>query len=122
MISAGLSSRGDGGHVVAALHGELDITGTANVIATLTATAAGNPRIIVDLAALEYIDCHALGALGRLRAQARQAGGDVLLAAPHGLVQRLLDLTGQAGVFAVHASVEEAVRAARGSPVTVTAG
>jgi anti-anti-sigma regulatory factor len=32
----------------------------------LTAAAAGNRRIIVDLAALEFIDCHALGALGRV--------------------------------------------------------
>ena len=122
MISVGLSTRDYGGHVVAALHGQLDVTGTADVIAMLTAAAAGNPRIVVDLAALEYIDCHALGALGRLRAQARQAGGDVLLAARHGLVRRLLGLTGLAGVFAVHTSVEEAVRAARGSPVPVTAG
>jgi anti-sigma B factor antagonist len=97
-----------GGHLVAALHGELDITGTASVIDVLTAAAAGNPRIVVDLAALEYIDCYALGALGRVRAQARHAGGDLLLSAPHGLVHRLLDLTGLIGVFAVHASVEEA--------------
>ena len=41
----------------------------------------GDARIIVDLAALEFIDCCALGALGRVRAQARQAGGDLLLAA-----------------------------------------
>jgi anti-sigma B factor antagonist len=116
MPIVGLSTRDYGGHVVAALHGELDITGTASVTAMLTAAAAGNPRIIVDLAALEYIDCHALGALGRLRAQARQAGGDVLLAAPHGLVRRLLDLTGLISVFAVHTSVDQAVRAAGGEP------
>lgn len=68
MAIAGLGTRDYGGYVVTALHGELDITGTASVIAVLTAAAAGNPRIIVDLAALEYIDCHALGALGRVRA------------------------------------------------------
>lgn len=68
MAIVGLGTRGYGGHVVTALHGELDITGTASVIAVLTAAAVGNPRIIVDLAALEYIDCHALGALGRVRA------------------------------------------------------
>ena len=53
----------DGGYAVVALHGELDVTGAASVIAALTAAAAGNPRIIVDLAALEYIDCYSLGAL-----------------------------------------------------------
>ena len=122
MAIVGLSTRDYGGHVVAALHGELDIVDAASVIAVLTAAAAGNPRIVVDLAALEYIDCHALGALGRLRAQARQAGGDLLLAAPRGPVRRLLDLTGLIGVFAVHASVDEAVLAAGCSPVAITAG
>ena len=65
MASAGLSTREYGGHVVVALHGELDIADAASVMAVLAAAAAGNPRIIVDLAALEYIDCHALGALVR---------------------------------------------------------
>jgi anti-sigma B factor antagonist len=122
MASAGLSTREYGGHVVVALHGELDIADAASVTAVLTAAAAGNPRIIVDLAALEYIDCHALGALVRVRAQARQAGGDLLLAAPRGPVRRILTLTGLTGVFSVHASVEEAVRTAGCSRLVVTAG
>jgi anti-anti-sigma regulatory factor len=33
-------------------------------MAVLAAAAARDPRIIVDLAALEFIDCCALGALG----------------------------------------------------------
>jgi anti-anti-sigma factor len=76
----------------------------------------------VDLAALEFINCYALGALGRVRAQARQAGGDLLLAAPRGQVRRILTLTGLIDVFSVHASVEEAVRAAGCSRLVVTAG
>ena len=76
---ARLSTREYGGHVVVALRGELDIADAASVMAVLAAAAAGNPRIIVDLAALEFIDCCALG---RVRAQARQVGGDLLLAAP----------------------------------------
>src|SRR5450755_1924205 len=47
---------------------------------------------------------------GRVRAQARQAGGDLLLAAPRGPVRRILALTGLIDVFSVHASVEDAVR------------
>ena len=122
MASAGLSTREYGGHVVVALQGELDIADSAGVTAVLTAAATGNPRIIVDLAALEYIDCCALGALVRVRAQARHAGGDLLLAAPRGPVRRLLDLTGLTGVFSVHASVDEAVQTAGCSRLAVTAG
>jgi anti-anti-sigma factor len=70
-------------------------------------------RIIVDLAALGFIDCCALGALGRVRAQARQAGGDLLLAAPRGPVRRILALTGLIDVFSGHASVADAVRIGR---------
>jgi anti-sigma B factor antagonist len=122
MASVGLSTREYGGYVVIALQGELDIVDTANVMAVLTAAAAGNPRIIIDLAALEYIDCCALGALGRVRAQARQAGGDLVLAAPRGLVRRLLDLTGLIGVFSVHASLDQAVQTTGSFPFAVTAG
>jgi anti-sigma B factor antagonist len=122
MVTVGLSTREYGGHVIVALHGELDIVDAVSVTAALTAAAAGNPRIIIDLATLEYIDCSALGALGRVRAQARQAGGDLLLAAPRGPVRRLLTLTGLIGVFSVHASVEQAVQAADGSRLVVTAG
>jgi len=122
MATAGLSTREYGGHVVVALDGELDVVDAAGVMAVLAAAAARDPRIIVDLAALEFIDCCALGVLGRVRAQARQAGGDLLLAAPRGPVQRILALTGLIGVFSVHASVEQAVQAADGSRLVVTAG
>jgi anti-sigma B factor antagonist len=119
MAAAGLSTREYGGHVVVALHGELDVVDAESVMAMLAAAVARDLCIIVDLAALEFIDCCALGVLGRVRAQARQAGGDLLLAAPRGPVRRILALTGLIDVFSVHASVEDAVRIAR--PV-VTAG
>ena len=122
MASASLSTREYGGHVIVALCGELDVVVAASAMAVLAAAAARDPRIIVDLAALEFIDCYALGALGRVRAQARQAGGDLLLAAPRGQVRRILTLTGLIDVFSVHASVEEAVRTAGCSRLVVTAG
>ncbi len=113
MTAAGLSAREDGGYVVVALNGDLDVVNAASVMAVLAAALARDLRIIVDLAALEFTDCCALGALGRVRAQAQQAGGDLLLAAPRGPVRRILALTGLIDVFSVHASVEDAVRIAR---------
>ena len=118
-MAAGLSTREYGDHVVVALDGELDIVDAESVMAVLAAVVARDPWIIVDLAALEFIDCCALGGLGRVQAQARQAGGDLMLAAPRGPVRRLLDLTGLIDVFSVHASVEDAVRIAR--PVVTAA-
>ena len=64
MAAAGLSTREYGGHVVVALDGELDVAGVESVMAVLAAAVARDLRIIVDLAALEFIDCCALGALG----------------------------------------------------------
>lgn len=86
MISAGLSIREYGGYVFVNLHGEPDVSDAASVADALTAVAFRNPRIIVDLAALVFIDCCALGELSRVRAWARSAGGDLLLAAPCGQV------------------------------------
>ena len=117
MTSASLSTREYGGHVVVALCGELDVVDAASAMAVLAAAAARDPRIIVDLAALKFIDCYALGALGRVRVQARQVGGDLLLAAPRGQVRRILTLTGLIDVFSVHASVGEALRTAGWPPV-----
>ena len=77
MISAGLSTLQDGGHLVVRLRGELDAVDAADDEAALARVTAGNPRVVADLAALEFIDCCGLGVLIRVRAQARQAGGDM---------------------------------------------
>lgn len=112
MISAGLSTLQDGGHLVVRLRGELDAVDAADTEAALTRVTAGNPRVVADLAALEFLDCCGLGVLIRVRAQARQAGGDLLLAAPGQQVRRLLALAGMTGIFFVHASADEALLAA----------
>jgi anti-anti-sigma regulatory factor len=73
--------------------------------------------VIVELSAVEFMDCGALGALPRVQRLARQSGGDVLLAAPVAIVLRLLSLTGMDEVFDVHASVDPGVASIAGSPV-----
>ena len=88
MTSPGLGAHEYSDHTVVTLRGELDATDAARLTTGFTA-AARSPRIIADLDALEYIDCCALGVLTQMRAQVRAAGGDLLLAAPHGLVGRI---------------------------------
>ena len=70
--------------------------------------------MIVDLSAVGFIDCCALGALAHVWKLARRAGGDVLLAGPREPARRLLELVGLSGAFSVHASVAAAA-ACRGS-------
>jgi ABC-type transporter Mla MlaB component len=64
-------------------------------------------EIIIDLAGLEFIDCRGLAALAGVRSQARQAGGDVLLAAPQPQVRRILAAAGLIHVFSLYASVAD---------------
>jgi anti-anti-sigma factor len=75
------------------IRGELDVTGAAEAEAAIAASAARGRYLAIDMSALDFLDCAALGALRRVRALARRGGGDVVLAAPRPLV-RLLALTG----------------------------
>ena len=97
------------GHLVVALCGDLDVTGAADAEAAITALVARGQYLVIDMSALGFLVCSALGALLRAQALARRGGGDVVLAAPQPLVRRLLALTGNDEVFWVAARVEAAV-------------
>jgi anti-anti-sigma factor len=99
MMSVELRARVCGGYVVV-LRGELDSADAESTASAVAELAEDGQQLIIDLEALESIDCHALSGLLRARYTARQAGGDVLLAAPHGLVLRLLTLVDVPGVVA----------------------
>ena len=109
MFSTNLSTRSCDGRAVVALRGELDLVDAAAVAAALTAVAAREPQIIVDLAGLEFIDSSGVTALARGRRRAWRAGGDLVLAAPQQKVLRVLAVIRLAEAFSVYATVEEAV-------------
>jgi len=113
MNSVELRTRVCGDHLVVALSAELDICQAAATIAAIAGRGPGRERcVIVDLQALDFIDCAALRALAGAQQQARRAGGQVLLAAPAGTLARLLDLTGLGDVLGVDASVASALASA----------
>jgi anti-sigma B factor antagonist len=102
-----------GGYAVVALRGELDLMDAADVADALEVFAAREPRIIVDLSELEFIDVSGAAALSRVRRHARDTGGDMLLAAPQQrMVRHVLSIIGEGDGFAVHASVVEAAASA----------
>jgi anti-sigma B factor antagonist len=113
VVRVDLSTRECDGQAVVTLSGELDVADAARVVAALAATVARQCVIIVDLAGLEFIDSSGLAALIRVRTQARQAGGDVLLAAPQHQVLRVLALTRMLDDFSIHASIDEAAGRSR---------
>ena len=116
MLSVDVRPREREGQVVVALRGELDVVDAATLAAALSAVAARDREVIVDLSGLQFIDCSGVAALMRARNQARDAGGDLLLAAVQRQVRRVLTLTRLIDVFSVHASVDEAVGSAGRSP------
>ena len=109
MFSTVLRIRGCDGHLVVTLRGELDLVDAAAAATALMAAADREPRIVVDLAGLEFIDVSGMAALARARRHARRAGGDLLLAAPRPQMTRLLSTPELAYRFSVYASAEEAV-------------
>jgi anti-anti-sigma factor len=92
MFSMDLDPGSSAGLTIVTLRGELDLVHAADVAIALAATAARDRWIIVNLAGLDFIDAAGVKALSRGRRFARNAGGGLLLAAPHGIVQRVLTL------------------------------
>lgn len=69
------------------------------------------PYIVLDLAAVEFVDSGGLGLLVRLRSKAQNAGGDVKLCALPPRIAEILRVTRLQSVFDTHASDAEAVAA-----------
>ena len=69
---------------------------------------SGSRRIVVDLSVTEFIDSSGLGALISGLKAARQAGGDLRIAAPTEQVRRVLTLTKLDRVLTAHESAEAA--------------
>jgi anti-sigma B factor antagonist len=104
------------GYVVVALRGELDVCTIGSVAPAFAASAASGADIVVDLADVAFMDCCSLRELASARAQARRTGGELMLAGPQPIVQRLLFLTDVINHWPEFASVDEAVSGAAGAP------
>jgi anti-anti-sigma factor len=89
-------------YVVVALRGDLDITGAADAEAAITALMTWGQILIIDMSALDFIDCASLGVLLRVQRLAWSMQRNVL---------RLLALADKDQAFWVHASVHAAVTA-----------
>ncbi|AVZ40370.1 MULTISPECIES: STAS domain-containing protein [unclassified Dietzia] len=68
----------------------------------------GSRRVVVDLSATEFIDSSGLGALISGLKAARQAGGDLRIAAPNAQVTSVLKLTRLDRVLTAHESADSA--------------
>lgn len=97
------------GYAVVALSGRLTATGAPLLRSAVTdLVAAGVSRIVIDMAALQFVDSSGLGALVGALKSARVAGGDLRIAAVPEAVQTVLHLTNLDRVLRDHPTPESA--------------
>ena len=71
----------------------------------------GAHRVVIDLSAVTFIDSTVLGVLVHGAKRLGPDGGVLHLVCGPGGVQRLLEISGLAGAFAIHATLDEALAA-----------
>ena len=89
------------GHVVVHLAGDLDVATAPRVRAALLEALACSPNVVVECAALDFLDSTGLGVLIAARTRARTAGGSLLLTGVRPQLERLLAVTGVDRLFRI---------------------
>lgn len=74
------------------------------------AVASGTPRLVVDLAGVEFMDSSGLGALIGALKTTRQAGGDLRIAQPGEQVSMVLQLSNVDRILKPYRSTDDALR------------
>ena len=100
------------GQAVVTVRGELDLfTAPRLQVALEGACDLGARRLVVDLAKVSFIDSSALGVLIAVGRKLRAAEGSLDLVCEDDHVRRVLELTGLACVFGIHARLQEELSA-----------
>jgi len=72
--------------------------------------SAGEPRVVIDLSAVTYVDSATIGCLMDLHREAAAAGGALKLAGVQKRVETMLVMTGAHEVLDVHPDEPSAIR------------
>jgi len=104
------SRQTDSGVTVLAPSGRLDVVGAPALKAAVSeAMKNGNPRLVIDMEGVTFVDSSGLGSVVSALKQLRTSKGDLRLAAPNQQVRVVLELTTLDRVFPYFATVEEAL-------------
>lgn len=71
----------------------------------------GRKKLILDCGRLEYISSMGLGSLVRVNSRMKKLGGDVKLAAVHGVVAQVMGVVGLNKLFQIYPTVNDAIAA-----------
>ncbi|MEV4476200.1 STAS domain-containing protein [Nonomuraea salmonea] len=95
------SRRHDAGLVITVL-GEVDMTSAAVLEEYVREQAAPGERVVLDLTMLTFMDSNGLRACESLHNALRDGGGSLRLTGVHGVLVRLLEITGLREVLDIH--------------------
>ena len=98
------------GWTVLAVFGEIDVASAPRLREQLiTLVNDQKHRIVVDLGGVDFIDSTGLGVLIGARKRVRAHDGDVVLVCTEPRIVKVFEITGLDQLFAIRASVDEAV-------------
>jgi anti-sigma B factor antagonist len=107
-----ITSEQFGDTAIISLTGELDTTQCAQVRETLSARLSdGCPHLIIDATGLTFCDSMGLRTILEYVDRTAKAGGWMRLAGVHGVLKRLLEVTGVAFVIPIDPDVPTAMQA-----------
>jgi anti-sigma B factor antagonist len=99
-----------GGWAVVRASGDLDLTTAPRLReAVVTIVVNGQPRVVLDLQAVDFVDSTGLGVLVGLLKRTRSQGGDLRLVSTRPSLRKVLDLTGLHHALPLAAAVEDVV-------------
>jgi anti-sigma B factor antagonist len=102
------------GRVLVRLAGECDLAVAEQLTGTLLAAVARVPVVVVDVAALDFLDSSGLHGLVTAHHAARDSGGRLYVVNPTGAVATVLELTGVAALLSPGGTaVDQPVRGGR---------
>jgi anti-sigma B factor antagonist len=95
------------GRSVVVVSGAIDVQSRVELIDTSRAALAGHPpALVLDLAAVDFIDSTGIGALIELGHDAEDAEASLVIRDPSARVRRILELTGLRDAWAVETAAD----------------
>lgn len=101
--------RSEGDAIVVALSGEVDLDSSPKVRGVLLDSVREKRSVLVDMAGVSYIDSSGIASLVEAYQSARRDNTPFALVAVSEAAMRVLELARLDQVFAIHASVSEAM-------------
>jgi anti-sigma B factor antagonist len=99
-----------GGWAVARVSGDLDLTTAPRLRERLVqVVVGGQPRVVLDLQDVDFVDSTGLGVIVGLLKRTRSQGGDLRLVSTRSGLRRILALTSLDHALPLAATVEEAL-------------